>query len=278
MDILKQILGESLTSVYAAVTKGSSLNVLDQTFIRSGVYTLASIPGMDFQTVKNLILTPAGLGLATNNILHVLTSYYAFKKLPVGMSILLFYTYPIFYLLLSGSEINWKIWGLIALCMFGIFIIYNDSRQNRELATNGHYSFNTLGVISIIIAALTEAVTFHLVNKINTESNSNEMFLSYYLTTLVTLPFITLGVFKEAGLKVGLFNLFLGYTGYNFLYTAVKKLPPVVYTLVSYVGVVVSFLIGKFFFGETYSNISWVGVGIILSSILGIRSVANINI
>lgn len=266
MDIIKQILGESLTSVYAAVTKGSSLNVLDQTFIRSGVYTLASLPGLDFQTVKNLILTPAGLGLATNNILHVLSSYFAFKKLPVGMSILLFYTYPIFYLLLSGTDINRKIWGLIALCMFGIFIIYND------------YSFDTLGVISIIIAALTEAVTFHLVNKINTESNSNEMFLTYYLTSIVTLPFITLGVFKEAGLKVGLFNLLFGYTGYNFLYTAVKKLPPVVYTLVSYVGVIVSFLIGKFFFGETYSNISWVGVGIILSSILGIRSVANLNI
>lgn len=267
MDIIKQILGESLTSVYAAVTKGSSLNVLDQTFIRSAVYTLASIPGMDFELVKKLILSPNGLGLAFNNIIHVLTSYYAFKQLPVGMSILLFYTYPIFYLLLSGSEITWKIWGLIGLCMFGIFIIYNND-----------LSFNTLGIISIIIAALTEAITFHLVNKINTDSNSNEMFLTYYLTTLVTLPFITLGVFKEAGLKVGLFNLLLGYTGYNLLYTAVKKLPPVIYTLVSYVGIIVSFLIGKFFFGETHGNMSWIGVGIILSSILGIRVVGDISI
>lgn len=273
MDIFKQILGESLTSVYAAVTKGSSLNVREQTFIRSIVYTLASIPGMDFQTVKKLILTPAGLGLATNNIIHILSSYYAFKKLPVGMSILLFYTYPIFYLLLSGKDISWKIWGLIGLCMFGIFIIYSDSRKNRE----GYY-FDILGLISILIAALTEAVTFHLVNKINSESNSNEMFLTYYLTSLVSLPFISMSVFKEAGLKVGLFNLLFGYTGYNLLYTAVKKLSPVIYTLVSYIGVVISVIIGRFFFGEITSNISWIGIGIILSSILGIRGITGITI
>lgn len=269
MDILKQILGESLTSAYAGVTKGSSLNVLDQTFIRSGVYTLASIPNMDFETVKKLILSPSGLGLAFNNIIHVLTSYYAFKTLPVGISILLFYTYPIFYLLLSGTEITWKIWGLIGLCMVGIFIIYY-SKEN--------YTLGILGIISIFVAALTEAITFHLVNKINTSSNSNEMFLTYYLTSLVTLPFITKDVFKKAGLKVGLFNLFLGYTGYNFLYTAVKKLPPVVYTLVSYVGVIVSFLIGRIFFGEKTGKMSWIGVGIILASILGIRVVGDISV
>lgn len=263
-NIIKQIFGESLTSIYAAVTKGSSLNVLDQTFIRAIIYTLASLPGIDIQTVKNLIFTPAGLGLATNNIIHVLSSYFAFKKLPVGMSILLFYTYPIFYLLLTGNNINWKIWGLIALCMFGIFIIYTD------------YSFDTLGVISILIAALTEAITFYFVHKINTNSNSNEMFLTYYLTAIASLPFITSGVFKKPGIKVGLFNLLFGYTGYYFLYTAVKKLPPVIYTIISYIGVVVSFIIGKYFFGDTYSNISWIGVGIILSSILGIRTVSGI--
>jgi drug/metabolite transporter (DMT)-like permease len=259
MDILKQILGESLTSVYAAVTKGSSLNVVNQTFIRSLVYSLASIPGMDFNTVKNLILSPAGLGLSITNIIHVLSSYYAFKKLPVGMSILFFYTYPIFYLLLSSTNINWKIWSLIGLCMFGIFIIYTD------------YSFHTLGMISIFISAITEALILFLVNKINSQSNSNEMFLTYYLTTIVTLPFISLDVFKMAGLKIGLFNLFVGFTGHTLLYGAVKKLPPVIYTLVSYIGIVVSFFIGKFIFGEKSTIISWVGVGIILASIFGIR-------
>lgn len=251
---IQQIFGETLTSLYISVTKSSPLSVPFQGWLRSVVFVLA---GLFLGNIKDIVWTPTAIMLSLNNIVHLYSSYYAFKELPVGISNTLFYTYPFFYLFLS-REFNPLSYLLILVCLIGTYLIYAD----------GNLKFSWLPILAIFMSAFTEAITFFLVKSINTNT-MNEIFITY-LAPLIFLMFQIPGFIQEKQSldnigKITGFNL-IGLLGYFFLYNAVKGLNPTVYSILSYSGVISTFIIGKYFFSETYSNQSIFGIVLILLS------------
>jgi drug/metabolite transporter (DMT)-like permease len=73
--------------------------------------------------------------------------------------------------------------------------------------------------------------------------------------------------------KLGLFNLIIGFGGYTLRAYSINKVSTVVFSLLSFVGVLSSYAFGKLFVGETSSWKTYMGAMLIAFSAAGITFV-----
>jgi len=262
-NILKLVVGESLASGYGALTKLSPFSISFQTWIRSVIISIVS----GFGKTDELIVNETAIKLGIVNLIHVLATLYAFKNMDTGIAILIFYLYPLFYLFLKKFKDDVKIdkitYLLISLSIIGILVIYYDKSINIAI----------LPLIAILISSYTEALTVYYANKLNTDDSDNELLISY-LPTAVIMSFMIPSFIREIRgnyINLGyltLFNILFGYIGYNNIYTAVKELPPKIYSIFSYSGVITGILAGRIILGEKVGINGFVGSLLILSSML----------
>jgi drug/metabolite transporter (DMT)-like permease len=205
--------------------------------------------------------TPAGiarsLGLGGITLGHVAASYYAFETLSAGAAMSLFYTYPIWNVLggalAYGESIRPGQLGLMALSFLGTVLIAQDTHEGDDRPL--HWK----GVLAALAAALTETLMYFGVRTTRVADP--------YMSTLELYPGALLGLLaffalRPAGapspvkappgawLKMTLFNVFIGFVGYVARFYAIPKVPTVVFSLLSFVGVVAAFGWGWLFVGE----------------------------
>jgi drug/metabolite transporter (DMT)-like permease len=73
--------------------------------------------------------------------------------------------------------------------------------------------------------------------------------------------------------KLGLFNLIIGFGGYSLRSYSINKVSTVVFSLLSFVGVLSSYAFGKLFVGETSSWKTYLGAMLIACSAAGVTLV-----
>ena len=73
--------------------------------------------------------------------------------------------------------------------------------------------------------------------------------------------------------KLGLFNLIIGFGGYTLRAYSINKVSTVVFSLLSFVGVLSSYAFGKLFVGETSSWKTYLGAMLIAFSAAGVTFV-----
>lgn len=257
------MISEILSSLYAGFIKDNKLGITNQFFIRALVYIVLSL-----FSLSNVIINKTTILLSILNYFHVYLSYYAFKELKVGISILLFYIYPLFYMLFNGiTDIKYYI--LLSICLYSVYLIYNDTKH--ELIDDIKKERNKMATIAIILSALTEALTFFIVRNVGSDSSHNELFMTYIIPLSILLfkaDYKELKENKEDTKNSLLFNIGIGYISYYMLYNVIKTMDPAKYSIYTFIGIITGFVSGKIMFNESYGEKSVYGIILILISML----------
>lgn len=226
MYILSKIISESLLSLYPVFVKNIHLPMQTQLWSRFFTYTVISFFFID-KSIISLLMSVPGMLLMVVTILHVYVSYKGFMLLESGISYALFYTYPLFIYLGTYYTID----PYFIFPMIGTWIMYQDNKK-----------INLLGIGMILLAAITEAMIYFIVRRIKTPNPWNHVFISYVLGAILFSTASTQNVTLSLAI-----NAIIGLVGYLLRFIAMTHLTPILYSFLSYIGVIMAFVYGVIF-------------------------------
>jgi drug/metabolite transporter (DMT)-like permease len=257
LQIFSKLLSESLLSLYPIFVKYINLPIGIQIWSRFFTYFIVSCLFINGSFIIKNIFSTSGLLLSLTTILHVYSSYRGFQILESGIAYVLFYTYPLMILLLSGEKIH----SVFIFALLGVILLsqekIDDSKDDNKDGKNGNdvfkkrevkENFKYEGVLMILLAAFTEALIYFIVRNIKTNNHWNHLFISYGLGALL----MSFYFFKEiqninisTTINVSmLINLVLGLFGYLTRFYAITNLNVQLYSSLSYFGVLMAFIYG----------------------------------
>lgn len=209
------------------------------------------------------------LGLLT--LLHVGTSYYAFQQLPTGVSMSLFYTYPIWNLLGAafgfGESFSFFEIALVLLGFVGTILVAYGNRDPDPQKQKD--PFNWKGLLAGLLAALTESAIYFAVRTASRPSPFYAVLELYPAALFFLLPILwytksSIDFRPQVWARMLSFNTLIGFLGYCLRFYAIPRLPTVVFSLLSFVGVLASFGFGYVFVNEIPSSMTALG-GVLIS-------------
>ncbi len=271
---------ETVLSLTPILIKLVPTTLTTQTLSRFLVYPLAALLVGGLGPLRDVIGTSLtkSLGAGTINAAHVATSYIAFKELPAGIAMSLFYTYPLWNLLgasiFFGEQFPWHLLPVLMVGLAGVYLVASQAKKG-----DGSRQLNWRGIAAGLVAALTETGLFLTVRG----SKFSTPFHNIHQFYLGGLPFILLWLLGGGGGKGAVdlnwrnwvpliaFNGLLGFTGYAARFWSIPRLPTIVYTVLSMFGVLSSFAWGALFVGESVSKIALLGAGLLTAAIGYIR-------
>jgi len=263
LEIISKLIGESLLSFYSIFVKKINVDLILQVWTRFFAYVIISSVFVDWEFIYKSILSSYGILLSATTLAHVYTSYRSFQLLDSGVATTIFYIYPIIILLLSGTSLS----PILLIPLLGVYLIANEFNNSkdarREPYKNGSdekdvikkntqmkENFWNEGIFMAIMAALTEAIIFYFVKNIKTLNNWNHLFLSYFVGAVVLTPYLWKNIINMelyGGVSLSLaVNAFIGLFGYYLRFYAITRLDTYIYAVLSYFGIVMSYVYGVF--------------------------------
>lgn len=255
LEILTKLTSESLLSLYPVFVKNIGLPLHIQTWSRLFSYVIISTFFIDYGFVTKMIMSSKGILLSFVTLAHIYTSYRGFQLLESGVAYSIFYLYPIMILLMSGYNIS----PVMGLALLGVYLLSSD---DKESFFKSEEKYNHEGLIMILLAGFTEAIIYFLVKDIKTFNNWNHIFISYFPALMVLSYFLQTDIYSYLTQKNALntpmswsilINSTIGLLGYLLRFFAVSRLDTLLYAVLSYFGIVMSFLYGILLNGETIS-------------------------
>lgn len=229
---------------------------------------------------------PAATALGHANLLHVASSYESFRNLPAGQAMSLLYTYPLWNLVLGTFFLDETITGgdyvAIVGALIGSLLLNQDPGMPAEGAL-GRKPRPTWGIFMGLIMALTESVMHTILKRLNWLDPAKSVWVvnggaAAWLAVATAANWVLDGGAK--GLDTGAtwldavwLSLFHGvsmFSGYWLRFFAVPRLSTVAYSMLSYAGLLASYLFGLVFLGERPGWMSLVGALFILGSGVGL--------
>lgn len=247
-EALIKILSESLLALYPVFVKNIDLALDLQIWSRFFSYVIVSGFFIDYNYVYNHLFSKNGLLLSAITIAHVYTSYRGFKLLESGLSYTLFYLYPIMILMMSGRDVH----PVMLVTMLGVYLLTTG---------NGGSSFEMVGqlegILMILLAGLTEAFIYFVVRRLKTDNSWNHLFLSYFAGVVIMTLFmydklkdiLSVSPTNIMNVSIGI-NVVIGLFGYLMRFFAISRLDTTLYSILSYVGVVMAYVYGMLFNGD----------------------------
>jgi drug/metabolite transporter (DMT)-like permease len=265
---------EIALALYPILIKSVPTNLATQVASRIVVYSglayfLASESDV-LMTWGNIsgILRSSSLGLLT--LLHIGTSYYAFQELPAGVSMSLFYTYPIWNLVGAflgfGEEFSWMQILLVVLGFLGtVLVAYGNKDPDPQKQKD---PFKWKGILAALLAALTESAMYFAVRTAQRPSPFYAILELYPAALLFLAPILwytksSLDFRPQVWARMVSFNTLVGFLGYCLRFYAIPRVSTVVFSLLSFVGVLASFAWGYIFVNEKPSWLTLLGSGVI---------------
>jgi drug/metabolite transporter (DMT)-like permease len=143
-----------------------------------------------------------------------------------------------------------------------VYLLSSDDKESFFNSEESEEKYNHEGLIMILLAGFTEAIIYFLVKDIKTFNNWNHIFISYFPALMVLSYFLQTDIYSYLIQKNALntpmswsifINSTIGLLGYLLRFFAVSRLDTVLYAVLSYFGIVMSFLYGILLNGETIS-------------------------
>ena len=282
------LMSESLLSLYPIFVKKIDLSLIHQVWARLLAYVAMAAIFVDWSFIGSALFSPDAMLLAAINLSHIFFSYEGFRNLDSGVSFAIFNTYPLMILLIAG--VMWNNVYLLVLLGLALFVFGEanatqkaqsatanatqkaqsataNATQKAQSATDDatrHTSDGSekpnfiYGIAMILLAALTEALIYFMVRRIKTGNHWNHVFLSYLFGFIA----ITAYLFKtldfaqvlkpRMGLAIGL-NGVIGSVAYFLRFFAASNLSASIFAPLAYFGMVMSYVYGMVFNGETLS-------------------------
>ena len=239
------------------------------------------------RTVAKSELPAAGL-LGYLNLLHIASSYESFRHLPAGQAMSILYTYPMWNLIFgayfSGEQVRPLEWIYMTLAFIGSLILNAEPGAAVETVTGGRPN-PSWGIIMAVLMALSEAGMHTVLKSVGwldpaksvwVVNTSASLFLAAFsgISSIFGTPArpktgATLG--DAAALTA--FHSFSMFSGYWLRFYAVPRLSTVTYSILSYAGLLASYLFGLAFLGEKPGWMSLVGAALIVAGGLLLQTV-----
>ena len=278
IPIISKLAAESLLSLYPIFVKKIGISLTLQMWTRLISYVAISSIFIDLDFIKSSLTSLDSLTLGLVNLSHIFFSYEGFRNLDSGVSFAIFNTYPLMILLLSGLKWNNAYFLMILGLAFFIYDNFSTKKPMIEKSTEEKSSepMNfTYGITMIILAALTEAFIYFLVRRVKTDNHWNHVFISYFLGAVFMTLYISnendfsiAKIFKSLNnTRVGVaaaLNGLIGSVGYFLRFFASYRLDAGIYSVLSYFGIIMSYIYGMTFNDE---KLTWPKVAGTLSII-----------
>jgi len=276
---LAVLYSELVLSLYPILIKSVNTNIFTQILARFIVFPSLALAFGSTHDFKSIWGSPyeAFVSIMNNllNLGHIASSYTAFKTLPVGTAIALFYLYPIFNVLsaavLFGESLSPLSVLLIGIAFVGTYLIATEKTDKSEdkSADSNTYKY---GVIMGILAAITETMIFIFVRS-NTDAEASPYYTVNHLYPAGLAMLLIYGLWhtdvvdtsKLNWLKLLGFNAILGFTGYIARFYAIPKIPAIIFSLLSFFGVTFGTIWGVLY-GEKVTMKSLIGGGLIVGA------------
>jgi drug/metabolite transporter (DMT)-like permease len=273
---LSVLYSELVLSLYPILIKTVNTNIFTQILARFIVFPALAITFGSTYDFKAIWGNPyeAFVSILNNllNLGHIAASYISFKNLPVGSAISLFYLYPIFNIIAGsvffGESLSITSLVLISIAFIGTYLIATSKKSETE-DVNSSKSHN-MGVIMGILAALTETMIFVFIRS-NTDAQASPYYAVNHLYPAGLAMLLGYAIFNKNIVDVSSvnwakllgFNALFGFTGYISRFYAIPKIPTIVFSLLSFLGVSFGYIWGVLFTGDTLTMIALIGGGLI---------------
>ena len=286
---LAVLYSELVLSLYPILIKSVNTNIFTQILARFIVFPSLAIAFGSTYDFKSIWGSPyeAFVSIMNNllNLGHIASSYTAFKILPVGTAIALFYLYPIFNVLsaavLFGESLSPLAILLIGIAFVGTYLIATDKADKGDKADKAvkplDPSTYKYGVIMAVLAAITETIIFIFVRS-SLDAQASPYYTVNHLYPAGLAMLLIYGLWhtdvvdtsKLNWMKLLGFNAVLGFTGYISRFYAIPKIPAIVFSLLSFFGVTFGNIWGVLY-GEKATMKSLVGGGLIVGATAVLR-------
>lgn len=267
------VLSEVALALYPILIKRVPTDLVTQTLSRLVTFSILGFALASPTDVKQTWMTGEGVfrsfGLGLITLIHVGLSYFAFEALPAGVAMSLFYFYPILNLIggfIGFGESISLLQGILVLVAFvGVILV---SMSITEGETEKKDPKNLKGILAGLGAALTETLMYFAVR---TAKQPNPYFATLELYPGALIPF--LGMLLASGktidprpsvwLPMTLFNIFVGFIGYAMRFWAIPRVSTLLFSLLTFIGVIASFSWGYLFAEETPTWLALAGAALI---------------
>jgi drug/metabolite transporter (DMT)-like permease len=241
MDVVAKIVSESLLSIYPVFVKKIGLPLDIQMWSRFASYAIISLVFIDFSYIRRALFTPMGQALMVVTMAHIFTSYEGFNLMKSGPAYTIFYTYPAFILLLTG---HLPLLGILVM-LLGVWFIVDIPTYE--------------GAAMLLLAAFSEALIYMCVKELPTKNPWNHVFISYiggglFLTGLLWSKLFETSLTGALGI-----NALIGTLGYYLRFYTIIHNNTIQYAMLSYVGVLMSYVYGWWFNGESITRNEVIG-------------------
>jgi drug/metabolite transporter (DMT)-like permease len=279
---LSVLYSELVLSLYPILIKTVNTNLFTQILARflvfptlalafGSTYDFKSIWGNPYEAFVSILHSILSLG-------HVATSYIAFKELPIGTAISLFYLYPIFNIisgaLLFGESLSIISILLISIAFAGTYLIATSRKDNdKKIEIENDSKKYDYGVAMGILAAITETMIFIFIRS-NKDAEASPYYTVNHLYPAGLVMLLVFSIFnsniidtsKINWMKLIGFNALLGFTGYIARFYAISKIPTIVFSLLSFFGVTFGYIWGILFLGDKPTGRTLIGGGLIVGA------------
>lgn len=280
---LSILYSELVLSLYPILVKGVNTNIFTQILARFLVFpTLAIVFGStyDFKSIwGNPYEAFVAILHSLLNLSHVTTSYISFKELPVGSALSLFYLYPAFNIIAASALFNETLTLpsliLIVVAFFGAYLIATSHKYKED--ENKQKKHNK-GVAMGIMAAITETMIFVFVRS-NKDAQASPFYTVNHLYPAGLALLSGYAVFNKNIVDTSstnwfmllAFNAVLGFTGYLARFYAIPRIPTLVFSLLSFIGVTFGYIWGILFTKDEPTKRAFFGSGLIVVAIAVLR-------
>jgi len=277
---------EVILASYPILIKSVDTNLWTQVFVRNLVYTsiAAFILGFGKQGFSDVsLMNTSGGGLL--NLFHVGVSYKAFSDLPAGNAMAIFYAYPIWNLIgayfIFNERIPWYQVPWIVLALAGMLMI---AQPNVGTLLNAE---KPLGLLAAVFSGITESMIYFFFRLLgNKQTTFRGMFELYGGSLAWMVPVVGLAsLFANANTSLPkldlstkswvpmiLFNALVGFIGYSMRFAAIPYVSTMIFSVLSFFGIVAAFVFGYLFEGEKPSVLAAGGSLAILIANIAILS------
>ena len=277
MESFLVILSETTLALYPILIKTVPTEITTQLLWR---FITFSIMAFTFATSSDITgtwgsLQNAGksLGLGALTLSHVGTSYYAFQELSAGSSMSLFYTYPFWIFLgasfLYGESIEIVDIFLLAVAFLGTSLIAYGTQQDEKREDTWK------GILSGLAAAFTEAAMYFAVRGADRPNPFYSVLQLYPGALALLVPFLLFqnhipDTRPNIIASLFSFNSIIGFFGYALRFYLIPRIPTIVFSVLSFFGVLASFLWGALFVNEKPNGVTLSGAALIVLSSAGL--------
>jgi drug/metabolite transporter (DMT)-like permease len=259
---------ESILALTPIAIKKTRLHPIDAIWSR-----LLSSAAIGYGVASDRGLTAAERGpaaaLGYTNLLHVSSSYEAFRNLPAGAAMALLYTYPLWNLVFGSlfrqETIGREEWTGIGVAAVGSALLSSDVGGATESAIGRKPQWGW-GVAMGLLMAITESGMHTILKGLNWLDAAKSVWVvnssaSVWLGLAVAVQWL-LGDGKVAATQISgaatwldafwltAFHAITMFSGYWLRFFAVPRLTTVSYSMLSYAGLFASYLFGLVFVGE----------------------------